>query len=249
MADHGKQRKIFVGVPAYGGCVSTATVVGLLEAQQVFLGNGFEFKIDFEVNLPYIDMARNNLARKFLESGFDELIFIDADVGFTHKAILQLLACDKPLCAGIYPKKSDKEGEWPVSFLKDEAGNTIFPMEEGIGRVARMPTGFMKIKKTVFKEIILGQRTRQYRDGFTGKDTWDFFSRIIDPDGEWYGDDFAFCSRYTSVGGECWVVPDIDFTHVGFKSYKGNFCDFLYRQVQSSITAASEKSAANGLAA
>ncbi len=60
-------------------------------------------------NESLITRARNELTRLFLEKGFDYLMFIDADISYDGNAVAQLLAADRDICVGIYPKK---EVDW-----------------------------------------------------------------------------------------------------------------------------------------
>jgi hypothetical protein len=41
------------------------------------------------------------------------------------------------------------------------------------------------------------------------------------------GEDYMFCDLWRSVGGEVWIAPNIEVTHVGEKEYVGRFGDQL----------------------
>jgi GT2 family glycosyltransferase len=188
---------------------------------------GYEFSIEFEGGCAYISMARNNLTRKFIASGADELLFIDADVAFPHAALEGLLSCNEEIVAGVYPKKVENTDDWPVVVVKDENDHLI--VENGLIEALRMPTGFMKIQRSAIEKMIMKYPESRYIDGVSHKETYNFFGSYVE-DLQWFGDDFAFCNRYRKLGGRCWILPNIDFSHTGNKNYKGNFYTYLLTQ-------------------
>jgi hypothetical protein len=50
-------------------------------------------------------------------------------------------------------------------------------------------------------------------------------------DGQWVGEDYAFCRLWERMGGEIWVVPDMTLSHHGRGvEYSGNYHEYLMRQ-------------------
>jgi hypothetical protein len=50
-------------------------------------------------------------------------------------------------------------------------------------------------------------------------------------EGVWWGEDYAFSRNWLALGGELWIVPDLNLTHHGPDTvYPGNFHNFLRRQ-------------------
>jgi hypothetical protein len=50
-------------------------------------------------------------------------------------------------------------------------------------------------------------------------------------EGLWWGEDYAFSRRWTALGEEIWVVPDLELTHHGkTEAFPGNYHKFLLRQ-------------------
>jgi hypothetical protein len=41
------------------------------------------------------------------------------------------------------------------------------------------------------------------------------------------GEDYAFCRRWTDMGGKVWVNPEIKMGHVGYKTFQGHLGDWL----------------------
>ena len=57
---------------------------------------------------PLVSRARNTIVTKFLDDedfGGTSIIFLDADIGFSHKNFERLLDYNKDLVCGVYPTK------------------------------------------------------------------------------------------------------------------------------------------------
>ena len=74
--------KIFVAIPTHDKKIFCNCHTSLMNALQVMLACNIPFSFAYEVGLPYISMARNNLVRKFMASDCSHMVFIDSDVGF-----------------------------------------------------------------------------------------------------------------------------------------------------------------------
>ena len=102
-----KQCHLHIGIPCYGGMMSEPTVTSLLRfillAQQV----GLNWSLDTMVNESLVTRARNNLMAKMMTNKeATHFMFIDADIRFQPESILQMIACDKEVIGGLYPKKA-----------------------------------------------------------------------------------------------------------------------------------------------
>ena len=59
---------------------------------------------------------------------------------------------------------------------------------------------------------------------------YNLFDTMYDPVNKSYlGEDFAFCKRWTDIGGKCHAYINDEITHVGEHSYVGCFGDELIR--------------------
>ena len=215
--------KIFVAVPCFDKKVFVPCVQGLMNATQVFLWNKIQFEVKFEVGLPYVSMARNNLVRAFMESNFTDLVFIDTDLGFPPAAFRDLIYSPEDVVAGVYPKKQNTE-MYPVLLKTDEQGHPV--VENGLLLASGLPTGFMKIRRQVFEKLGAAHPELAYVDALSGKTTYNFFGTFV-RDGRWYGDDYGFCALWNDLGGKCYALPDITFVHCGGRNFEGNFHQHL----------------------
>ena len=217
--------KIFVAVPCHDHKVFTLCVQGLMNAVQVFLTNNIPFQVVFEAGNPYVSMARNNLARKFMESDCTDMVFIDSDLGFTPQGFRDLLCSNEALIAGAYPKKQETE-IYSVWINTDENKHPI--NKNGVLEADGLGTGFMKIKRVVFEKLQAAHPELAYIDIISNKTTYNLFGTFVE-NGRWYGDDFGFCHLWNQLGEKCWVLPNITFIHTGIKNYEGNFNEFLLK--------------------
>jgi len=219
------QFKLFVAIPCYDKKVFVPCAQSLMNAIQWLLKNNVESHFKFEVGLPYVDMARNNLVRAFLESDCTDMVFVDADLGFAEEAFRDLALSNEAVIGGAYPKKQEKEG-YAVLLQTDERHFII--EKNGVLEAEGLPTGFLKIKRTVFEQIIAAHPELAYKDAITEKVTYNFFGNYV-KDGRWYGDDFGFCKLWNDLGGKCYVLPNITFIHCGMKNYEGNIWEYLQK--------------------
>jgi len=217
--------KVFVAVPSHDKKLFMNCHQSLMNAMQVLVNCGIPFQFCYEVGLPYISMARNNLVRKFMQSDCTELVFIDADVGFSPGAFHDLVVAAEQVIGGAYPKKQDAE-EYAVRLVAAPDGGAV--MQNGVLQAEGLATGFLKIKRDAIERLQTTYPELVYSDGMTGQETFNFFGEFKVGDRMFY-DDYGFCDLWTRTGGQMWVLPDITFTHSGSRDYQGNLNQFLTR--------------------
>ena len=97
--------KIFIATPCYGGACNALYMTSLLNLQAVFGKAGHEAMVSVLVNESLITRGRNALVNQFMKTDADYLFFIDSDIQFFGDQVLPMLAADKDIICGIYPKK------------------------------------------------------------------------------------------------------------------------------------------------
>mgnify|MGYP003348435256 CR=1 FL=1 len=106
-----RKNKLFIATPMYGGNSHGMYVKSCLDLQSLCSQYGIEARFSFIFNESLITRARNYLVDEFLRAeGFTHLLFIDADIHFDPRDVIALLALDKDIVGGPYPKKSIKWG-------------------------------------------------------------------------------------------------------------------------------------------
>ena len=242
MTEH-KTRSMMIATPMYGGMCTGNYVQGLLFTMNKMREMGINVAWCQITNESLITRARNELARVFLETGYDYLMFIDADIGFDGEAVGHLVEADRDIVCGIYPKK---EVNWEsvvraastgVTNLDDYAGTFVLNVvddapaiadETGCIEVRHGGTGFMLIKRRVFE--VLAPHVPTYRvnsfvrpDGEYDKPlTHEFFATSIDESGALLSEDYHFCELWRKHGGSIYANPFINLNHVGTYVFGGD---------------------------
>ena len=240
-----KRPSLMIATPMYGGMCTGNYVQGLLMTMGKMREIGVNVAWCQITNESLITRARNELARVFLASDHDYLMFIDADIGFDEEAIAHLMLADKDITCGIYPKKEvnwdsvNRAASLEITFdLKDYAGAFVFNMvgkghaetdETGCIEVRHGGTGFMLIKRGVFEELIPHvptYRVTSFKDPETGEYqkplTHEFFATSIDESGALLSEDYHFCELWRKHGGKIYAHPFIKLHHVGTYVFGGD---------------------------
>ena len=238
-----KRQSIMVATPMYGGMCTGAYTQGLLMTSRKMQAIGINMALCIMTNESLITRARNELTRVFLDSKSDWMMFIDADINFDGEAVAQLIAADRDIACGIYPKKevnwesvkkAAAEGkedlhEYTGAFVLNMVGTEhAHTDEEGMFEVRHGGTGFMLIKRGVFEALIPHVPT--YRvSSVTDENgeyvkplTHEFFATSIDDTGALLSEDFHFCDLWRKHGGKIYANPFIKLEHVGTYVYGGN---------------------------
>jgi len=202
-----------------------------------------------------ITRGRNMIVLKFLaEESFTHLFWIDSDIAFQSQSVFRLLQADRDVGAGVYPIK---RFNWPEQGLPagmtrrqfedrytDYAFNPVGYGERmsehadagGLVEVAEAPTGFMVIKRHVFKQMMEMYPELNYvPDGPPNNPQahlhWRFYDCMIDPDsGRYLSEDYAFCRRWRDVGGKVWIDPNCKLMHLGQHLFNGDLAQSLRLQ-------------------
>lgn len=175
----------------------------------------------------FIAKARNELVNDFLTNHPDteNFFFLDDDLGWPAQKVLEFCERDEDVLVGVYPKKSD-EADWPV-MLAGENGDLV--EKDGLIRVLRAPTGFMRIKRRVLEELSrLAPPFMYYDRAGEPKQAPAIFAAGVAPDGWFWSEDYVFSQNVTGSGFEIWADPDIAFTHRGSKVWRGSLEDDLH---------------------
>lgn len=215
-------RSVHIAIPSYSGELFPETQKSLVAGLYAFKEEGIEVEaVHVLPGCCYLDHARNILVGRFLRGSATDLIFIDADVGFGPASLLRLCSQTRPLVAGIYPKKVDPP-EYPVNVLGDE----IWADREGLVDCSMVPTGFMRIHRSVFEGLTVPRYA--HPDGELGA----YFKCEV-RDGQYWGEDVEFCRLVREAGGQAWAFAEMDLSHSSpHKVHRGNWGKHLLSQLK-----------------
>ncbi len=238
---------LVVATPCFGGQVSSIYASSIFHLQRVLRSKS---NIDFKVHLrdgdALITRARANLVTLFLDDpAATHLLFVDADIGFTPEQVFRLIESGADVAAGIYPIKRvnwDKakrmlEGNRPpvpsaaLDYVLEINDPDNIVVDNGFTRVRYAGTGFLMIRRHVLERMCQHpayaplQFFREHSaDALAGSpNRFALFESMIDPkSGTYLSEDFAFCKRWTDIGGEIWADLESRLDHVGPSVFRGD---------------------------
>ena len=200
-----KQHKLFVATPMYGGMNHGLYMKSCLDLQTTMMRYGIEIKFSFLFNESLITRARNYLVDEFLRTDYTHMLFIDSDIHFNAQDVIALLALDKDVIGGPYPKKSMNWGniahaarnhpDLEPKELEGLVGEYVFNVVKGTSQfqvtepleVMEIGTGYMMIKRDVFHKMKDEYPTIRYKPDHVGQANFDgsryihaYFDTIID---------------------------------------------------------------------
>jgi hypothetical protein len=165
-----------------------------------------------------IDQARSQMASDALADGFDEIMWIDADIGFDPDAIETLRAHGLPVVCGIYAKK----GQRALSCnILPTTTKVTFGVNGGLLEIAHAATGFLLTRRSVYEDIARQCELPRCNEHF-GRPVIPYFLPMVIPHegGHWYlGEDFAFSERARRSGYRVMADTTIRLSHIGRFGY------------------------------
>lgn len=216
-----KKCHLHIGIPCYGGMMSEPTVTSLLRFILLAQRVGLNWSLDTMVNESLVTRARNNLMAKMMtNAAATHFMFIDADIRFEPDAPLKMMACDKDVIGGLYPKKA-----LPVNYVINLLPQT--KVQGDIFTVDTMGTGFLLFKRQVYEKLIQAHPECKYVDDVgLGKQyepmMYSIFDVQIDHRGHYLSEDWLFCRRWSALGGEIWAHGKVLLNHVGHYEFQGD---------------------------
>lgn len=202
---------LLIASPLYGGFCYEAYFRSCLSLQEELLVNNIDYDFLITSNESLITRARNTSAKKFLDSRFENLLFIDADIEFTPEDVSKLYTMASDVCCGAYARK--KDGETAKVWVGGERELSEFtePVE-----VDYAGTGFMLIRRHVFDALDVPT----YQEG-VGECRAFFQDPVVEENGSSFhiSEDYFFCKKVREAGMKVTVDPSIKLTHWGKAGY------------------------------
>lgn len=195
-----RKRVLFVCCPMYGGMNHGLFAKSCLDLQLLCVKYQINVRFSFLFNESLIQRARNYLADEFLRSDATHLMFIDSDIHFNPNDVITLLAMDKDIAGGPYPKKQINWGNvYEAVEARDEKGDKKIPREKAsmlegmvgdyvfnpvVGqtqqfqvteplKVMEIGTGFMLIKRETFAKFKETYPELSYKPDHVGQPNFD----------------------------------------------------------------------------
>ena len=245
-----KKLSVMIATPCYGGLLSEGYLHGIMSVTQSAAQNNYKVHLNTMGNESLITRARNTLVSQFLDlddkdpDAFTHFMFIDADIGFNGDAVTKVLQSGYDIACGIYPRKSIDWANVPKLIKKSKkhleqrvlgynlnfANPENIEVEKGFSEVMDAATGFMCIKKEVFRKMIEAYPNLKYTSDqiINGKrygsdNCYALFDCIIDEKSNRYlSEDYAFCRLWQKIGGKIHANLHSPLTHYGTYPFAGH---------------------------
>jgi hypothetical protein len=235
---------LVIATPCFGGQISILYAASIFKLQTLVRAyRDVSLKILFKDGDALITRARSSLVSQFLDDpSATHLLFVDSDIGFEPDEVLRLIQCGAEMCAAIYPVKRI---DWDKVKTNIETARPnpaaaalkyVFEVDDpsaviekgGFIRVRYAGTGFLMIQRGALERMCARYPQLQYKrdhstDAATTSDSrFALFECMIAEDGTYLSEDFAFCKRWTDMGGEIWADLKSKLNHVGPMAFHGD---------------------------
>lgn len=216
---------LHIGLPCYGGLVLESTMTSILKFVLLAQKIGLNWSMDTMSNESLVTRARNNLMAKMMSNTVaTHFMFIDADIKFEAEDIFRMIACDKDIIAGLYPKKA-----YPIALNLNLNAET--KIQGPLFTVDTVATGFLMFKRKVYSDLIAAHPTTKYVDDVgLGKQfepmMYAIFDCVIDDQGHYLSEDWTFCRRAKALGYEIWADSRVKLNHTGTHEFQGDLSLF-----------------------
>lgn len=212
---------VMIATPAYGGQVTEKYLQSSLslafESTRMGLNVGF-FTVTGE---SLITRARNNMLQTFIDSTYEQLLWIDADIGYDPVNVMRLVNSSHEVTAAPYALKTI---DWDAvagdtaetkqtssrRFVVNQASEEVDP--GGFSEVMDVGTGFLCIKRSAIEKMIEAYKDDYYfsDDPYVQGDRkrWLLFDTMLDGEGEnrrYLSEDYAFCRKWQNIGGKVYM--------------------------------------------
>ena len=223
--------KIFIATPMFGSQCAGIYTDSMLRAYDMYARVGLGLQHKFEYNGSLIPILRTNLAHDFLNSDATHLLFIDADIGFDPRYILEIL--NVQLSTGLaivgapYLKKNihwQKVADYlqsggDIKDVNHHTGGYALETLDGVEldttatapvEVKYIGAGFTLIPRETF--ALFKSTFPEYTYG-GGTRTMYFTSGIQDD--IHVSEDVFFCNQIREAGGRIGCCPWMKISHQG----------------------------------
>jgi hypothetical protein len=210
-------KKVMIGTPCYDGSLELTHVQSLFQTVDLCRDLGITITMEYVVGNSLVQTARNEIFRRAIEDDVDDLIFIDGDQGWNGQDFIKLISHQKDVIGGVVVGKKDH-----IMYNAKPLMTGFEIDEDGLVEVMGVGTGFLRISKRALH--MMWDLAEPYK--YESKDARNVFANGVF-DGNYYGEDIAFCKRWTALGEKVYIDPSITCSHVGKKEWMGNFLDYL----------------------
>lgn len=184
-----RKKHIFIATPCYGGQIGEPYFRSMMRLAIMCNKYDIPYTISTLANESLVTRGRNTLVSFFMENkDATNLFFIDADIEFNPEDLLRMVAYDKPVVVGAYPKKAinwdsiirasrenpeensntieGHSSNYVVNFdfITDKDGNKTPQVQvtDNLVKLKDAGTGFMCIQREVIDKMFVEYKDLKY---------------------------------------------------------------------------------------
>lgn len=235
---------LFIATPAFGEMFYSVYVRSLFGLQHVLAARGWPCAL---ATLSFSDVVESRsvlLSHWFDRTNASHLLFIDADMGFDPKLIVDMIELDQPVVGVIYPKRKLDLTKYETAIAAGDApararakAHDFTVRGPGVGtnkgfiRVEGCGAGILLLRRDCITTLL--DRQPQYFDNSARLTSpiahgLDRLIRVFDPirsEKGYLSEDYAFCYRWRLCGGDVWAAADREVVHIGLHRFVGRYSD------------------------
>ena len=236
---------LFVATPCYGGVVTQSYMEAVFALALEAASRGLRLSLAMLGQDALITRSRNTLVGRFRETDATHLLFVDADIGFEPEDVFRLLSHERDVVGGLYPVRASiwddaarsrlDRGEGPETAGFRYVGEPTGPAgADGLVPARYAGTGFLLISRHAIERLVdahpetrcrhahVATRSDRPEAPEAAAEFHALFDCLIDPTTRAYlSEDFAFCSRWRTIGGTVWLDPTLSLSHHGMGEFRG----------------------------
>ncbi len=202
---------IYIAVPLYENKVWVPFMHGLLQSAFQLTSNGFPVEYSFQTGT-YIAMNREHLARNFLKTKCQFLLYIDSDIAFKPVDIMELIASNVDVVSGVYrfrTKVPNGKSNLPIKLVGGKDLDLSSP--DTLQECELVPGGMLLIRRSVIEAMY--EKTKYiFNQGFDNENTESIEDAFT-------GEDDHFCKLWRKLGGKIHVNTRVRVGHMGDFEY------------------------------
>jgi hypothetical protein len=219
-------KKVMLATPSYDSPAPTY-VFAIARSREALTAAGIQSSYLLLHAFCHVDDGRNKIVREFLDSDCTDLVFLDADVDWEPEGLVKLCQYDLDIVGGVYPYRREYSEEMPVRLKQDARPESDLLEVEGL------PTGFMKIRRSVLESM--AAKAPVYFDKYI--ETALVFDRPTPgEDKTRWGGDVDFCNRWRAQGGKIYAALEIRLGHTGTVVVRDSLGSHLRRVTGRTLT-------------
>ena len=160
-------------------------------------------EVDFEFVKGYdCAKARNAIASKTINGGYDYVLFVDSDIILPPETLMYFLEKPVPVCFGVYPHKNSKDGK--AELFKD--GTSSFELRFPYKQLDELPNR-IRVKGAGFGCAFVSKSVLQ-------KMKYPYFQYIQYLNGTFLSEDLYFCDEANKKHIELWADTRVRCGHL-----------------------------------